>query len=219
MFVIFDSNKLVFKRIHKIITLMTKTIFGKKLLMIATITVLVTGLTLAATLDDAEAKKAKTGEHKLKCKSVGSFFTPTAAGVFSSSVGKCSAGLGQVTSAAISLVTPSTPGCVTLTSAGDDFSVGKNGFIMFTTTGEQCFNDASGAPLGAAWDGFFCAGTDSAYTSEVIGTYAISGGLVKNSPVSGGSGDFVSLADHCASGTAPYGNSFTTTLEGTIIFS
>ena len=41
---------------------MTKTIFGKKLLMLATITVLVTGLTLATTFDDAEAKKAKTTE-------------------------------------------------------------------------------------------------------------------------------------------------------------
>ena len=38
---------------------MAKTIFGKKLLMLATITVLVTGLTLATTFDDAEAKKAK----------------------------------------------------------------------------------------------------------------------------------------------------------------
>lgn len=38
---------------------MTKTIFGKKLLMLATITVLVTGLTLATTFDDAEAKKPK----------------------------------------------------------------------------------------------------------------------------------------------------------------
>jgi len=35
---------------------MTRTIYRKKLLMIATITVLVTGLTLAVTLDDAEAK-------------------------------------------------------------------------------------------------------------------------------------------------------------------
>ncbi len=38
---------------------MIKTIFGKKLLMLATITVLVTGLMLATTFDDAEAKKAK----------------------------------------------------------------------------------------------------------------------------------------------------------------
>jgi len=38
---------------------MTKTIFGKKLLMLATITVLVCGLTLATTFDNAEAKKAK----------------------------------------------------------------------------------------------------------------------------------------------------------------
>jgi len=198
---------------------MTTTIFGKKLLLIATITVLVTGLTLAATLDDAEAKKAKTGEHKLKCKSIGSFFPPSPAGVFSSSEGKCSAGLSKVSSAAVSLAGPPVDGCVTLTSAGDDFSVGKKGFIMFTTTSEQCFNDVDGIPLGATWDFTFCGPTPgSAYTSEVIGTYAISGGLVKDTPVIGGSGDFVSMADHCASGTAPYGNSFTTKLEGTIVF-
>ena len=44
------------------IYIMTKTIFGKKLLMLATITVLVTGLTLAATFNDAEAK----GGNKIK---------------------------------------------------------------------------------------------------------------------------------------------------------
>jgi len=41
---------------------MTSTIFRKKLLMLATITVLVTGLTLTTTLDDAEAKKAKNAD-------------------------------------------------------------------------------------------------------------------------------------------------------------
>jgi len=202
---------------------MTKTIFGKKLLLIATITVLVTGLTLAATLDDAEAKKAKTGEHKLKCKSIGSWFNPDITGdVISSSEGKCSAGLGKVTSAAITAVTgPPTLGCVPLATASSalpDFSMGKKGFIEYTTTAVQCFNDSAGVPLGAAWDFTFCGGSASAYTSEVIGTYAISSGLVKDTLVVGGSGDFVSLADHCASGTAPYGNSFTTKLEGTIVF-
>jgi len=98
--------------------------------------------------------------------------------------------------------------------------VGKKSFIMFTSAGEQCFNDASGVPLGSAWDGTFCGVTpDSAYTSEVIGTYAISGGLVKDTPVIGGSGDFVSEANHCAGhDTAPYGNSFKTDLKGTIVF-
>ena len=115
---------------------MTKTLFGKKLLMLATITVLVTGLTLATTFDDAEAKKAKTGEHKLKCKSNGSFFTPSAAGVFSSSEGKCSAGLSHVSSAAVSSVGAGiNPGYLTLTSVGDDFLVSKKGFVMLTSTG------------------------------------------------------------------------------------
>ena len=36
---------------------MTNTTFGKKLLLIATITVLVSGLTIATSMNDAEAKK------------------------------------------------------------------------------------------------------------------------------------------------------------------
>jgi hypothetical protein len=208
---------------------MTKTIFGKKLLMIATITVMLSGLMLVTTLDDAEAKKAKTGEHKLKCTSIGSWFNPglTFDLVFSSSEGKCSAGLSKVTSASISVpsvTAENTPGCITLTSAfvdppgKGDFSVGKKGFIMYATTGEQCFNDVDGVSLGATWDGSFCGPSPgSAYTSDVIGTYAISAGLVKDTPVIGGSGDFVSEANHCDD-EAPYGNSFTTKLEGTIVF-
>ena len=108
--------------------IMTKTIFGKKLLMLATITVLVTGLTLAATFDDAEAKEAKTGSHDLKCKSIGSWYNPglTSGLVFSSSEGKCSAGLGKITSASITEISGSeTEGCITLTSVNDDFSIGK----------------------------------------------------------------------------------------------
>jgi len=38
---------------------MTNTTFGKKLLLIATITVLVSGLTIATSMNDAEAKKEK----------------------------------------------------------------------------------------------------------------------------------------------------------------
>jgi len=209
---------------------MTKTIFGKKLLMIATMTVLVTGLMFAATLDDAEAKKAKTGEHKLKCKSIGSWYNPELTDdlVFSSSEGKCSAGLGKITSASITAITAGvTTGCLTLTSVYDDFSTGKKGFIMYTTTGEQCFNNVDGDPLGATWDFSFCGASGnpltSAYTSEVIGTYVISDGLVKDTPVVGGSGGFVSEANHCdkdsdGEWTAPYANSFTTKLKGTIVF-
>ena len=58
---------------------MTKTIFGKKLLMLATITVLVTGLTLAATFNDAEAKKAKNADVSVWDSSVPTDFV---AGIF-----------------------------------------------------------------------------------------------------------------------------------------
>ena len=181
-------------------------------------------MTLAATFNDAEAKEAKTGTHDLKCKSIGSWYNPglTFDLVFSSSEGKCSAGLGKVTSASITKISTSvTSGCLTLTSVNDDFSIGKKGFIMYTTTSEQCFNDVDGVPLGGSWDGTFCGNSPtperSAYTSEVIGTYVISDGLVKDTPVVGGSGDFVSKANHCDD-DAPYGNSFTTKLKGTIVF-
>ena len=108
--------------------------------------------------------------------------------------------------------------------------MGKKGFIEYTTTGTQCFNNVDGDPLGVTWDGSFCGSSGSpstsAYTSEVIGTISIHNGLVKNTPVVsgplgsdvGGSADFVSEANHCDD-EAPYGNSFTTILEGTIIFS
>jgi len=221
VFVIFDSNKLVFKRIHKIITLMTTTIFGKKLLLIATITVLVTGLTLAATLDDAEAKKAKTGTHTLKCKSIGSWFNPDLTGdVISSSEGKCSAGLGKVTSAAITEITGvNSEGCITLSSALGlpAFSMGKKSFIEYTTTGTQCLFDETGLPIDLITALPNWCEDGGAHTSTVTGTYAILGGLVKDTPVDGGSGTFVSMANHCDD-KAPYGNSFTTKLEGTIVF-
>jgi len=202
---------------------MTKTIFGKRLLILATIVVLVSGLMMSASFDDAEAKKAKTGEHKLKCKSIGSWYNPELLDdmVFSSSDGKCSAGLGKVTSASISTVLDVTDdGCLVLVSVFDDFSMGKKGHIMFKTVGTQCLYDVNGLSLvvGDTWDGSFCrSSAGSAYTSIVTGTYTISEGLVKDVPVIGGSGTFVSMANHCDD-DAPYRNSFTTKLEGTIVF-
>ncbi len=197
-----------------------KTIFGKKLLMLATITVLVTGLTLAATFDDAEAKKAKTGTHDLKCKSkIGSWFNqePTDP-VFSSSEGKCSAGLGKVTSAAITEIKGLTvDGCIILESAVGlpSFSMGKKGFIEYTTTSVQCLFDENDIAVHAAAPNWCQVG--GAHTSTVTGTYEITDGLVKDTPVVAGSGTFVSEANHCDD-EAPYGNSFTTKLEGTIVF-
>ncbi len=202
---------------------MTKTIFGKKLLLIATITVLVTGLTLAATFNDAEAENAITGTHYLKCKSsIGSWFNqaPTDP-VFSSSLGICNVGLGTVTSAAIttSKTGVNDAGCITLESADGlpSFSMGKYGFIEYTTESVQCLFDENDMfiDLNAAAPNWCQAG--GAHTSTVTGTYAILGGLVKDTPVDGGSGTFVSMANHCDD-KAPYGNSFTTKLEGTIVF-
>ena len=171
--------------------------------------------------DDDDKKKFKTGERKLKCSSsIGSWFTPTLEGVVTSaSEGKCSAGLGKVISASIakttSLPDPVT-GCITLDSDPDNtsFSMGKKGFIMYTTTGTQCFADENGNPVPP---GLWCE-SGGAHTSTLHGEYKILDGLVKNKPVSGGSGDFVSMANHCDD-KAPYGNSFTTKLTGTIIFS
>jgi hypothetical protein len=165
--------------------------------------------------EDKKDKKSKTGEHKLKCKSIGSFFTPSP-DVFSSSEGKCSAGLSHVSTASVSSAAPYTgTGCLTLTSVGDDFAIGKKGFVMLTSTGEQCFFDETGAstlPL----PGTFCT-VGGPHTSTVTGTYTITGGLVKDTTVDSGSGTFVSEANHCDS-KAPYGNSFTTKLTGSIIF-
>ena len=201
---------------------MTKTIFGKRLLILATIVVLISGLMMSASFDDAEAKKAKTGEHKLKCKSIGSWFDPDLTGdlVFSSSEGKCSAGLGKVTSASITEVTGvTTEGCLMLSSAPgiSDFSMGKKGFIEYTTTGTQCLFDETGLPIDLNTAPPNWCEDGGAHTSTVTGTYAILGGLVKDTPVDGGSGTFVSMANHCDD-KAPYGNSFTTKLEGTIVF-
>ncbi len=201
---------------------MTKTINGKRLLMIATMTVLVSGLTFAAALDDAEAKKAKTGTHDLKCKSkIGSWFNqaPTDP-VFSSSEGKCNAGLGKVTSAAITEVMGvDIDGCLILESLDGvpSFSMGKKGFIEYTTTSVQCLFDENdiAIDLNAAAPNWCQAG--GAHTSTVTGTYEITDGLVKDTPVDGGSGTFVSEANHCDD-EAPYGNSLTTKLKGTILF-
>ena len=171
-------------------------------------------------------KKAKTGEHKLKCKSIGSWFDPELTGdlVFSSSEGKCSAGLGKVTSAAITAVDPipTLGGCLTLSSATGlpAFSMGKKGFIEYTTTGTQCLFDETGLAIDLNTTPVnWCQG-GGAHTSTVHGEYTIltvDGGVVKDTPVVSGSGTFVSEANHCDD-KASYGNSFTTKLEGTIVF-
>ena len=208
---------------------MTSTIFGKKLLMIATITVLVTGLTLAATtFDDAEAKKGPpSGTKTLKCKdNIGSFTVLGPLGPFvSSGASKCKllshASFSTITTwDGVTLGPSSTIGdCILLTSPVPSYGIGKKGFFTFTTGPlEQCFLAADGitpVPVGTP----FCGGiATNTWFSTVTGPFGITGGLIKGAPVTGGGGMLTSAVNHCAGGTAPGGNSAVTTLTGTIDF-
>ncbi len=184
---------------------MTKTIFGKKLLMIATITVLVTGLTLAATLDDAEAKKPNPKVKPFKCSSSGTFDGIT--GDFSQT-GNCSH-MGETTTSGTFGVTgfEDVGGitCVTIGSADTELTGDNGDTVEMSITGIQCFFDENGNPVNA---GGFC-GTGEAHTSTVVGTYDITGGDGKFTNADG-SGTILSNASHCSSDT------FDSTISGTI---
>jgi len=201
---------------------MTITIFGKKLLLIATITVLVTGLTLAATFDDAEAHDEEDTELNIsdfECdESFGSFYDPTGTGVVNTgSLADCTL-IGEAGLASNLQVTAGADdGCVGLASIDDSFLVNEDGFITFSTSGTQCFFDETGTALTADPTGFCGPGGEGkAFTSILTGTYTMTGGLVDGERVIGGSGTVDSTADHCAGTSAPFGNSGTTTIEGTI---
>ena len=201
--------------------IMTKTLFGKKLLLIATITVLITGLTLAATLDDAEAKKPNPKTKPFKGTFSGSFTTiqvgtivtstATSSGIYSH--------LGSSTSAGTFVVDFATfddpaPGCVdvspstsTTTAAnGDDvtFDLGKE-------SGIQCFFDSTGA---VATVPAFC-GTEATniHTSTVVTDYDITGGDGRFIGADG-SGTVSSAINHCG----PNGDTFTGTISGDIMY-
>jgi hypothetical protein len=219
---------------------MTNTTLGKKLLLIATITVLVSGLTIATSLSDANADpKAKkehppTGTHDLKCKkSIGSFFDPdvsknsdTGDLLISTSEGKCNF-LGHTASSSITTVTGFDlgTGCVTLeTPLGvDSYAIGKKGFFTFEMTLEQCFFDEDGLPTLSALSDLYCGASTDAFTSTVTGTYTITGGELidkkhGNTSIDAGTGTITSSVDHCAGSTAPYGNSVVTEMTGEIVF-
>ena len=198
--------------------IMTKTLFGKKLLLIATITVLITGLTLAATLDDAEAKKPNPKTKPFKGTFSGSFTTSVAGAIVTSTA--TSSGiyshLGSSTSAGTFVVDLATfgdpaPGCVdvspstsTTTAAnGDDvtFDLGKE-------SGIQCFFDSTGA---VATSLAFCGAATNIHTSTVVTDYDITGGDGRFVGAAG-SGTVSSAINHCA----PNGDTFTGTLSGDI---
>ena len=195
---------------------MTRSTMFRRGVLVTAMILLVPGLALAG-------GKGPTGTHRLKCRSIGSFYNPAGLIVTSSSIGRCSAGLSKVTTASVSTLiggpdVASGPNCIFIDSVAEDFAIGKNGFITFTNLATQCFEDVSGIPLAGLPVGFCGAGPLEAYFSTVTGTYAITGGLVNGTPVIGGAGRFKSFADHCAGGTAPFGNFFRTKLVGTIEF-
>ncbi len=227
------------------IYIMTKTIFGKKLLLIATITVLVTGLMMSATFNDAEAKKAPKAPSmkELKCKdNVGSFMLvgvgPEGGAIFvSTGESKCKS-IGDAAFTSVTrhvAVNAVNPHCYDLVGSGslagnayDGYGISKKGFFT-TTMGPltQCLFEADGTtpvPItggpGLLVPPPFCGaeGPGDVVFSIVSGTFTVTGGLIKGAPVTAGSGVLSSVVDHCAGGTAPNGDSVITTLTGTITY-
>lgn len=226
---------------------MTNTTFGKKLLLIATITVLVSGLTFATSLSDASAdpkvpkepKEKKnhlpTGTQDFKCKeSIGSFFNPlvTSPLLISTSEGKCNKFFGHMASSTITTFDvdgiPSASNCVNLETLDgvDSYAIGKKGsWFTFSMKLEQCFFESDGlTPTTAFLTGAYCdtgVSTD-VFTSTVTGTYDVTGGQHNdkhgNTEITGGSGTITSSVDHCAMNNAPYGNSVVTEMTGTTVF-
>ena len=198
--------------------------FKNKLLIMATITVLATGLMLAVTLGDAEAKVPKTGTFPLKCAdNVGSFYNPVATGGLNIASGQtnCNA-LGSATVQSITVVVgPSVfaPNCIALATLpdADSYAISSSGFFTYASANlEQCFFDKDGL---AATTFAFCGGAaGDPVSSKVTGTYSITGGNINGNVVSGGAGTVNSSVNHCAIGTAPYGNSVKTTIVGTIVY-
>jgi len=169
---------------------MTKTIFRKKLLLIATITVLVTGLTLAATLNDAEARNPKTGTFDIKCKLAGSFMTPSedftlGTGV-TSATGVCSkmggvSTLGTLVPTGLPFESVPLSGvfdCIGLVSSPGGTASGiapsmifnKNGdsILYEVTSGKTCFLDGTGAAAPVANPKGFCLITDATDPENLV---------------------------------------------------
>ena len=202
---------------------MTKTIFGKKLLVLSTIAVVVTGLSVVATLDDAEAK-GKTGTFQFNCtESEGSFFDPTLTPpfVFSSAGHSNCTGLGPTNAASITTVTGlgPAPNCITLATLPtvDAYGISKKGFITFSMALTQCFFDSTGAATATPGPSF-CGVPLDAFTSTVTGSYLMIEGVISGNPVTAGTGTVSSVVDHCTVGIAPFANSVKTTLTGTIVY-
>jgi len=195
---------------------MTKTLFGKKLLVLVTITVLVTGLTLAATFDDAEAKKPNPKTKPFEGTFSGSF-TATVVGLVITSDATSSGNyshLGSSTSVGTFVVDLATfgvpgPGCVDVLPSASTTTAANGDDVTFDLgSGIQCFFDSTGAvATGLA----FCGAATDIHTSTVVTDYDITGGDGRFDGASG-SGTVSSAINHCG----PNGNTFTGTLSGDI---
>jgi len=190
---------------------MTKTIFGKKLLIIATITVLATSLMMIGTLNDAQAKT-----NNLKCNNIVGSFTPppaTTPFLFTSSVGNCTS-FGAVSLAGVFIVTgmPSFD-CVTLTSVVDSYVIAKSGDnVLFSSVLTQCFTDASGTPVSALAP--FCTTPADIASSTITGSIVVTGSIDNGLPITAGARTLNALVNHCDP-TAPFGNSSVGSITGT----
>ena len=200
---------------------------SKKILTITTMSVLVTSIMLISMADVAQANGTDTKE--LKCEEIiGSFFPPGAL-IFSSGVGDCSE-LGEVSFASVSSVAGagSAANCVALTSPTDNYLVSEKGFITIATTGplvlagpvpaaDQCFYTDAALSIPASPLGLFCGAgaTDPAF-STIAATFSVTGGIVDDKTVTGGSGTISGVVDHCAMSGAPFGNASVASIMGTI---
>jgi len=190
----------------------------KKILTITSIAVLTTFIMTMAMVNDAQAgddgNDVDIDVADFKCdENFGSFYDPFLVTtdptdedaafvvVVAGSWVDCTA-IGQAGLTSFLLVTPGDDddGCVDLASpeGSDSFMVNEKGFIQFSTSGEQCFFDSEGDDLDFdPGPNDFCGGAGTAHTSELVGKYTMTGGLVDGKRVVGGSGATHSMANHC----------------------
>ena len=174
-------------------------------------------MTNVAQADDLP--ETKTDEFKCD-KGFGSFFDPdlTDDNIYSGAWVDCSM-IGSAGMASALEVTGAigTAECVGVTLASpdglDSFISNEKGFISFSASVDQCFFDDDGDVLASVAG--FCE-DEGPNTSTLTGTYTLTGGIVDDKRVTGGTGSFTSFVDHCAGASANAGNFGTFSFLGTV---